>query len=214
MLSSFVVITGGRGMSRIWSIAAAGCLALAACSSEPTDAVITIPEQGPLLEVPAPVGGGGRVKALATFSSQAVVLSRRNYAKHPDSDPLSEFSPTDLAVAWGLAGRAAARRGIKVTQWSRRYVWRGTSRDVTEAMANVFRVSTANWHILPANEEVREQLEKVAVGNVISLDGDLVQVSFPTGFTARSSLIRDDEGDGACEIIWVRALRILRVVPR
>jgi len=56
--------------------------------------------------------------------------------------------------------------------------------------------------------EVAYQLERVRVGDVVSLDGMLVEADKANGWRWRSSLTRDDTGDGACELVYVQSLYI------
>ena len=42
------------------------------------------------------------------------------------------------------------------------------------------------------------------------LDGWLIEADAPDGWTWRSSLTREDSGDGACEVIYVCSLRVIR----
>jgi hypothetical protein len=46
------------------------------------------------------------------------------------------------------------------------------------------------------------------VGDVISLDGMLVEADKANGWRWRSSLTRDHTGDGACELVYVQSLSI------
>ncbi|HEX7374392.1 MAG TPA: hypothetical protein VF277_05420, partial [Steroidobacteraceae bacterium] len=62
---------------------------------------------------------------------------------------------------------------------------------------------SANIHLIPATESVRRAIAAAREGTVFTLRGRLVEVRGPDGFTWRSSLRRDDIGDGACELIWV-----------
>jgi hypothetical protein len=43
---------------------------------------------------------------------------------------------------------------------------------------------------------------------VVALTGYLVEVRGPDGFRWRSSLTREDTGNGACELVWVEKLDV------
>jgi hypothetical protein len=68
------------------------------------------------------------------------------------------------------------------------------------------KVSAANTHVIPADDEIRAELLALKTGDVVRLTGQLVEVDGPKGMTMRSSLRRDDSGDGACEILYVRTV--------
>jgi len=63
-------------------------------------------------------------------------------------------------------------------------------------------------HIIPANSLVLRQLKKARAGNLVHLQGFLVNASTDEGFTWHSSLTRNDTGDGACELFYVDAAEL------
>ncbi len=62
-----------------------------------------------------------------------------------------------------------------------------------------------NIHIIPANEVVEKACESARVGELIHLEGELVEATGPNIGTWRSSLRRDDTGNGACELLLVES---------
>ena len=56
---------------------------------------------------------------------------------------------------------------------------------------------------MPANSDVWRKLRGLRVGDVVKLDGMLVNLENPEVGTRTTSLTRDDTGAGACEIIYV-----------
>jgi hypothetical protein len=46
----------------------------------------------------------------------------------------------------------------------------------------------------------------VRVGAIVHFDGELVEAAARDGWTMRSSLTREDTGNGACELVWVEHL--------
>jgi hypothetical protein len=58
-------------------------------------------------------------------------------------------------------------------------------------------------HLIPANDQVREALDRVNSGSTVSLRGFLVEARGEDGWRWRSSMSREDTGDGACELILV-----------
>jgi hypothetical protein len=57
--------------------------------------------------------------------------------------------------------------------------------------------------MIPGNTAAASALKAIRAGNLIRLNGDLVEVRGTDGFTWRSSLSRTDTGSGACELVWV-----------
>lgn len=175
------------------------------CGKQVADPVLPEPVQ--IDHAEAPVADG--MVGLATFSGRVLVLSRRDYPTSRD-DALSAVSPTDLAVAWGSSARADVRDVVELHQVNRRYAWRVRSSEMARPEVRAFTRHSGNWHMIPATPEVAEQLRRVAKGDVVRIEGELVQVRFDNGVYYRSSTTRDDEGDGACEVIRATSIVIER----
>jgi hypothetical protein len=138
---------------------------------------------------------------LANFSLVARVLSRDDY--HFDAG--SDLSPTDLAFGWGRMSDSAVLRGIDVSQGGRFYYWQTRAFPIPR---REIETHSANMHMIPADASVAYQLKRVRVGDVVSLNGMLVEADKANGWRWRSSLTRDDTGDGACELVYVQSLAI------
>ena len=71
--------------------------------------------------------------------------------------------------------------------------------------------SSSNTHIVPANGVVARAARRLAPGDVAELAGELVRIEGRNGgetVTWRSSLSREDTGDGSCELLYLRRLRV------
>ncbi len=65
-------------------------------------------------------------------------------------------------------------------------------------------------HLIPANESVKSTIKKIRQGDLVEISGSLVNVISNNGdWRWSSSLTRNDTGNGACELIWVKSLRIV-----
>ncbi|MGY3263950.1 hypothetical protein [Lysobacter sp. HA35] len=141
------------------------------------------------------------LQPLAGFSVDARVLSREDYSMGRESD----LSPTDLALGWGRMRDDSVLKGLDISQSGRWYMyrWRG---DPPIPADEIVR-SSANMHMIPANLDAASALADVHAGDRVRIDGWLVEADAPDGWTWRSSMSRDDSGDGACEVIYVCSLR-------
>ncbi|MGA9852582.1 MAG: hypothetical protein WBR15_06590 [Gammaproteobacteria bacterium] len=141
------------------------------------------------------------LEPLAKFALTARVLSREDY--HFDDG--SFLSPTDLALGWGRMSDSAVLRHINIQQGVRFYTWSVRNYPIPP---REIETSSANMHMIPADAEVTRELKRVRVGDLITLDGLLVEADRPGGWRWRSSLTRDDTGPGACELVYVEDLTI------
>lgn len=141
------------------------------------------------------------LRPLARFSLTARVLSRDDY--HFDAE--SDLSPTDLALGWGRMSDGSVLRNIDISQGGRFYYWQTNAFPIPR---REIETHSANMHMIPADATVVYQLKRVRVGDVVSLDGMLVEADKPNGWKWRSSMTRDDTGNGACELVYVRSLSI------
>ncbi|VAX15145.1 hypothetical protein MNBD_IGNAVI01-798, partial [hydrothermal vent metagenome] len=90
------------------------------------------------------------------------------------------------------------------TRW---YFWKT---DAYPIPRKEIETSSANMHIIPANEQVENELDDILVGEIILLDGYLVKITTDDGFRWQSSLSRNDTGGGACEVVRVKKLLRLK----
>jgi hypothetical protein len=137
------------------------------------------------------------IKPLATYSITAVVLSRARYR----FDPAAELAPVDLALGWGPMSIASALNELSISQSGRWYEY--SWKDEPPLDPGVIARHSANTHCLPADDNVRRQLLAVHRHDLVTLEGYLVDITGPNGYHWRSSLTRDDTGDGSCEVMWV-----------
>lgn len=145
---------------------------------------------------------GYRIQPLADFLIRARVLSREDYVL----DAGAKLSPLDLALGWQRMAEPEIYKALNITQGSRwyRYSWRSQPpiplQDIIE--------SSANMHLIPANESVERILKLAHEGDYIRIKGMLVEATTDQGWHWRSSMTRSDSGDGSCELIFVEAALI------
>lgn len=143
-----------------------------------------------------------QLKRRAAFDIRARVLSRENYRWGEEA----ALSPIDLALGWGAMSNQAVLDRIDISQGSR---WYFTRYELPAPIPDpeIIR-NSSNMHVIPGNELVRRTLKRIRVGQVIDAQGFLVDVDGDSGFRWRTSLRRDDTGNGSCEIFYVERLII------
>jgi len=143
------------------------------------------------------------VTEFAEFSIRAKVLSRENYYLGREAD----LSPVDLTLGWGNMSDESILDNIEISQSGRFYQWRVKSFPIPQ---REIESSSANMHLIPANEVVASEIKKIRKGDIIELSGRLVNVAAASdGWRWQSSQTRYDTGNGACELIWVNNLKVV-----
>ncbi|MCW8907172.1 MAG: hypothetical protein OQL28_07970 [Sedimenticola sp.] len=145
---------------------------------------------------------GFQLTPLADFQLQARVLGTENYSLGRES----ELSPLDLALGWGPMSDSAVLEQIDITQGGRFYHWSAKRLPVPRT---TIISHSANMHMVPADSAVERELKRLRRGDIISLQGELIRADAPDGWHWVSSMTRDDSGNGACELVWVREVALL-----
>ena len=88
---------------------------------------------------------------------------------------------------------------LQISQSSRWYRYRWN--DAPPIPLQEIIRSSANMHMIPADDAVAAALRRIERGDRVRIDGWLVQVE-GEDWRWRSSLTRDDSGGGACELVY------------
>jgi hypothetical protein len=146
--------------------------------------------------------GEYKITPLADFHLKARVLSLEWY--HMDRE--SDLAPVDFALGWQEMSDQANLDRINISQGNRWYHW---STDNYPIPRKLIETESANMHIIPADEKIEDELDRVVKGNIVELNGYLVFIKAKDGWNWKSSLTRNDTGGGACEVIWVNNFKII-----
>ena len=160
----------------------------------------TAPLQRDFTKPPTSEQQGYQLKHRADFQVHARVLSKRRYRWGRES----ELSPVDLALGWGPMSDTLILEQLEISQGNRWYIIR--YQETPPLPIETLLLHSANMHIIPANQQVRETVLRLRPGQVVELQGKLVDVEAADGFRWNTSLRRDDSGNGACELFLVEKL--------
>ncbi len=72
-------------------------------------------------------------------------------------------------------------------------------------------LNSANHHIVPANDNIRQGVASIRTNDRIEMEGYLVDVYANVKgntYNWNTSLSRDDRGDGSCEILYLKKLKV------
>lgn len=147
--------------------------------------------------------GDYTLTATDRFELQAVVLGRRDYTHDREAD----LSPMDLVLGWAAMSNPARLADVSIRQSDRFYHYRVS--EGADIRLNEVSGYSSNMHMIPADEAIGETLRQVREGDVVVLDGHLVDIHASDGWRWRTSRSRVDTGSGACEIFFVESAVIM-----
>ena len=140
--------------------------------------------------------------ALARYDITARVLGKERYT----FDAGAELVPVDLALGWGAMSDSSVLQSLDISQNNRFYFYRW--RDQPPIPAQDIVSHSANTHLIPSSPSIEKKIKSVRPGQIVRIQGSLVEAKAPDGRTWRSSLTRDDSGNGACELVYVESFTI------
>jgi hypothetical protein len=129
------------------------------------------------------------------------VLVKTRYA----DDWFAQVSPLDVSLGWQDMSDNVTLANFAFTEHERRFYMHPLNDSIQDY--NWVIAESSNNHLIPENSDIEAQLRAIRVGNVVELEGELVDV-MATGWEAHTSVLRMDLGDGACEILLVRRVKI------
>ena len=145
------------------------------------------------------------LKPLALYTIKARILGMKHYwGEEPD-----KLSPYDAAVGWGRMSDTAVLEKLDISQSLRFFHWRYWGEHPPIPVDEIIS-HAANMHLIPDDDRVLSQIAGLKKGMLVRMSGYLVEATHPRAVTPwRSSLTRDDDGAGACELMLVKVVQVL-----
>ncbi len=168
-------------------------------SQENQERVVNAPMQKNLSGHTGTTFHNGRLQYLAEYDVTARILGKKYYYSGKES----EVSPLDLVLGWGRMSNPSIYSQFRITQQNRFYRWWTSAYPIPR---REIEMSSVNMHVIPANDEVLNALDKLKKGDLVRLKGYLVHYKEGDSrkwWAWKSSLVRTDVGDGACELMYV-----------
>jgi len=138
----------------------------------------------------------------AKINLEARVLSIKNYY----FDTYSELTPTDVVFGWGPMSNEKNLESLMVRQSDRSFYWE-MARPPLEKQQ--MWKHAANMHLIGSTQTIRDKINSLRQGHIVRIKGYLVNAKSSEGWTLKTSLNRDDIGDNASELVWIKSLTIL-----
>jgi hypothetical protein len=150
---------------------------------------------------------------LAYFDATGLVLSTCAYpiSTVDKESHRSLLSPLDVALGWGEMSNPAVLSHFCYYQ-AKRFFNIASYTSYTNEAAKIHPYwHVANIHIIPATAAVTRALSSLHPNMMVRLVGSLVEVrqvrnGYKSPIIWKSSLVRTDEGDGACELLYLKRL--------
>jgi hypothetical protein len=161
-----------------------------------------IPIQSDVPPRALPERDGFRLTAVAYYSIRARVLETKQYF----GSPQAKLAPYDVALGWGRMSDQAVLDQLSISMGNRFFFYRWKGR-APIPQSEIIRTA-ANNHLIPGNSIVRSAIRSLRVGQIVELNGWLVDVDGPDNFKWYTSRRRDDTGNGACELIYVEKVNM------
>ena len=154
-------------------------------------------------------GGTATLSSDTSYSINAKVESARFY-----DDTIGDLVPYDLLLAWGDLALDDVDSRLDWEQDDRRGQVSGSL-----GSANGVNLSTSyvighvsNNHLIPSTDRIARAMKNIKAGDMVRINGRLVDIRMSLNdnrvLTVNTSKTRTDQGEGACEVIYVEQLRV------
>jgi hypothetical protein len=170
-------------------------------SHQPGVLVPTLPIQRDLTApVELPDMEGWKLKPMASYRLRGRVLGTKRYRSGFGAD----LVPTDVAVGWGRMSDQSVLDQFDLSMGNRFLFYKWASQPAIPE--EEIKRSASNNHVIAATDEVRKAVRSLLPGHIVTMSGYLVTATRAGGETWTSSLRRDDTGNGACEVFYVKEI--------
>lgn len=154
-------------------------------------------------------GGSAVLSSDSSFTINAKVESAKPY-----DDAISDLIPYDLLLTWGDMANEEIDSKLVWEQGDRKGQVSGSLGGASgvDISADYVIRHVSNNHLIPSNARIGKALTTIKAGDMVRVDGRLVDVRMSLNdgrvLTVNTSKTRTDQGEGACEIIYVEHLRV------
>lgn len=150
----------------------------------------------------------GKGRGILTVMARYDIAARVEGVEHYYQKPQAAIAPDDICLSWGRLATADRQGKIRFSQsmrWCRYTVASGAPFE-----SGYVTTHAANVHLIYANDDLRRAVERLDQGDLVQLTGYLVYLDGSyerSPYHWHSSLSRDDNGNGACELLYLLSLR-------
>ncbi len=150
------------------------------------------------------------IQPVADYTLTGLVVSHNDISAFADiyhTEDSVDFR--DLCVIWGENATSAAYLSMKF--WSEPFSCWAKASDMSTHQAFKYN-DLSNNHLLSESSRVIEEIQSVRAGDQVKIEGRLVNYfdRDNTSSVRKTSVSRDDTGNGACEIVMVDRVVVLK----
>ncbi len=133
---------------------------------------------------------------LRKISGEVRVLEKKRYF----FDNKREYSPIDVLIGWKALSDERNLDHIHFSLSDRYFEYEFTRPPlpVNEMLSQIDL-----WHLVPSNEEIDNQIKRLRKGNVISIEGYLIDIEPDTKYAWRSELVKPKNQNLKNTIVWI-----------
>ena len=147
------------------------------------------------------------VDPLANYQAQGLILTHNNTGGigdiYHDSDSVDL---KDICIVWGESVATGSYRNgtFHSEPWTCVY-------STKPGADSIYPDEFSNNHLLAGTKAIEEKIRSARIGDQVKFSGYLVSYAPADNpdLIRNSSLVRDDTGDGACEVVFVTSFEIL-----
>jgi len=137
---------------------------------------------------------------LARFESKARILGIKRYGRTRDE----RLAPLDLVLGWGRLSDSTQLKIVDVAQAERRALFQSYDPKLPDADMEAFLM---NVHVLTADPEMEKRLKDLRIGNIVRIDGWLVEAVAKDGWRWKGQA-RERAPAAPGALLWVERVEI------
>lgn len=138
--------------------------------------------------------------AMARYTIRARVLRTKHYWADGN-----DLVPYDVALGWGPMSDQSVLDRLEISQGNRFFFYQWMNSPLIPEKQ--IECHAANNHLIAADRSIAHVISGLYPGEIVTMQGYLVNVSKRDGFSWNTSLSRTDTGNGACEVFYVQGIK-------
>ncbi len=146
------------------------------------------------------------IEPLYSYELWGLVVSHNDISSLSDMyHDKKSFDTKDLCVIWGenIKTNGYQKMEFESGSWTCYFTY--------PSVVSFSSSQLSNNHLITNSKEVRNKIEEVSIGDQIFIQGNLVNYSKKeTSWERKTSITREDQGNHACEVIFVENIEILK----